>query len=169
MAGQASRSYGSASSRPPRPAPEGPGHFVLGRWAGGSGQQPRRNLWAPPRHVTQVQQQPSTTVVTILHNWYLGSGLIEGGRSHATDRCLDGRTWPDPDRCDGEHHRGWPRLLGRHWEAAGPLFRSFGVPPTGSDRSARLAQFGRTQEQLASGGNLRGAHPVWLPVLVGSG
>src|SRR5262245_6656240 len=112
---------------------------------------------------------PSTTVVTIPHNWYLGSELMEGGRNHATDRYPDGGAWPDHDRCDGEHHRGWPRLLGGHWEAAGPLFRSFGVPPTGSDLSARPAQFGRAQEQLASGGNLRGAHPVWFPVLVESG
>jgi hypothetical protein len=39
----------------------------------------------------------STTVVPILHNWYLGSRLMEGGRNHATDRCLDGGTWPDHD------------------------------------------------------------------------
>jgi hypothetical protein len=34
----------------------------------------------------QQVKPPSTTVVTKARSWYLGSGLTEGGRNHATDR-----------------------------------------------------------------------------------
>jgi hypothetical protein len=43
-------------------------------------------MWLARIQANYVKVGSSTTVVTKAQNWYLGSGLMDGGRNHATDQ-----------------------------------------------------------------------------------